>query len=621
MSELFHKFSSPENLQLAYRHMKAALEKSSLGLLPVNNGGITAVNELGDMFFDKLSEMLRNNRYQPEATFTSWQPKNSLDVRPAYALSTIDRIVYQAIMNPDILGNKQDILLEDFCYGNRLGQKTFLKPYVQQWNKYYEDQLAAYKGGYVWRVSFDISRFFENISHQILIDNLNDLATDNSITNILSTQLITWSSSGNGIPQGPDASWVLANFYLKDFDKFSLLECLENDLRFFRYADDMVVMAKSRSAILKYSEKAALWLRSIGLNINEKTSLSKVSSESELRNMQFDPSGEEGNPEAPLLEQNEAHALVKKIISGSAVSRSKTSELSGFLARYLDQMSTEFYTDLVQSLEYKPSLVAPVSRYLSRNLPLMDFFIDTNKDLVFEKIWDEYKNSSLSGVRIWMLRVLVEAPGYNTVQENKLQDLAEELLRSSNSIEEVLLACWHHTRSQLEISYESLMSLAYRFENTFKKSLLLFFAVQLPHSDQKRFGENLRKATLGSNEGQLIWLYLDHSDNNSLVAPRSFGLLHGQEPAPDSSFEEIQVTHKGVMTIYHPTPSSHIRKKRISLKPLFGVEDWTKLTIKVNDGAKSVDIEYPGQESLRNVHFDQLGFLDGRSKDLRAIQA
>lgn len=94
---------------------------------------------------------------------------------------------------------------------------------------------------------------------------------------ILFNFLENWGVNNNinknrtvGIPQDEvgDCSRLLANFYLQNFDKKVEEECRRQDIKYFRFADDMMFFASSNKQITDISFYVSNELFEEGLNIN-----------------------------------------------------------------------------------------------------------------------------------------------------------------------------------------------------------------------------------------------------------------------------------------------------------------------------------------------------------------
>lgn len=108
--DLFQSFSSKENLKKAFSYLKDETDKSTLPLDPIWGSAISAVAQLGDEFFEALQEYIRQNKYQPDKADYIYADKDNMGVRPICVFSVVDRMVFQALFNPWILGNSIDNL-------------------------------------------------------------------------------------------------------------------------------------------------------------------------------------------------------------------------------------------------------------------------------------------------------------------------------------------------------------------------------------------------------------------------------------------------------------------------------------------------------------------------------
>ena len=118
----------------------------------------------------------------------------------------------------------------------------------------------------------DISDFFDSIDHAVLLDKLVRLVEPGDYLGELLTECVRFRSAeeggvrtaGRGVAFGTAVACLLANLYLGELDR--RLEAIPA-VRFFRYADDLLVVSPSRGAIERAAEEfqdelAALRLQS-----------------------------------------------------------------------------------------------------------------------------------------------------------------------------------------------------------------------------------------------------------------------------------------------------------------------------------------------------------------------
>ena len=107
-------------------------------------------------------------------------------------------------------------------------------------------------GGYAWTVDVDLSKFFDRVNHQRLLNRLSQQVKDGRILKLvhrmLKAQVVlpdgTRTATDEGTPQGGPLSPLLSNIVLDELD----WELERRGLRFVRYADDFSVFVQSERA-------------------------------------------------------------------------------------------------------------------------------------------------------------------------------------------------------------------------------------------------------------------------------------------------------------------------------------------------------------------------------------
>lgn len=102
--------------------------------------------------------------------------------------------------------------------------------------------------GYKWVVDADIHRYFDEVNHNLLMQEVEKLVTDKGILHLIRQWLNATVVDRNqrykltkGIPQGSPLSPLLANLFLDQLDD----TLLDKNYRLVRYADDFVILCKS----------------------------------------------------------------------------------------------------------------------------------------------------------------------------------------------------------------------------------------------------------------------------------------------------------------------------------------------------------------------------------------
>ena len=248
-----------------------------------------------------IAQNLRSGTYYPRPLLTMDVPKSSLSVRPGSVLSIDDKIVLFA--SACLIAPLLDKKLPDAVYSWRvkkgrskkelfgdheilefpfLKQRTirrrvdFIEPWYGVWPQFVKNLEIAYaQDGYRFMVVSDIAAYFENVDLSLLRDLLlHHLSKQPRIINFLINLLEFWAwpavhggRSTRGIPQGNGVSRFLGNIYLLPLDTAFKKLHGHRDIRYFRYMDDVKVMAKdihvARDALFLMNGK----LRELRLNI------------------------------------------------------------------------------------------------------------------------------------------------------------------------------------------------------------------------------------------------------------------------------------------------------------------------------------------------------------------
>ena len=171
-------------------------------------------------------------------------PKTPMLTRPAVLLSLEDRVAYQAIIGcllPFI-----EAALSSRVYSSRADDtgNYFFKKSTRQWVRWHRRVGKEVRHGGSWVAKTDLTAYFENVDHAILLSELASAGATSEVLSTLRSFLKAWSRTpGRGLPQGPNASRALGNFYLAAVDSVMLA----GGINYWRYMDDVMIVASTKA--------------------------------------------------------------------------------------------------------------------------------------------------------------------------------------------------------------------------------------------------------------------------------------------------------------------------------------------------------------------------------------
>ena len=171
-------------------------------------------------------------------------PKTPMLTRPAVLLSLPDRVAFQALVSA--LLPATDGALSSRVYSSRatLRPGYLFKRSTKQWVQWHRRIAQEVKAGSTWVAKTDISAYFESIDHGILFKELSALGISESVLKPLREFLKAWSRTpGRGLPQGPNASRALGNFYLAPVDDAMRTA----SFNYWRYMDDVMIVERTKA--------------------------------------------------------------------------------------------------------------------------------------------------------------------------------------------------------------------------------------------------------------------------------------------------------------------------------------------------------------------------------------
>ena len=142
---------------------------------------------------------------------------------------------------------------------------------------------------YTHAVSLDLSKYFDTLNHTILLNLLRRDVKDERVIQMVKRYLKSGVMENGvvvdteeGSPQGGNLSPLLANVYLNEFDQ----EFIKRGVPCIRYADDIVLLARSERAAKRLLETSTKYLEgTLKLKVNQKKS--RVESVFAIRNFKY----------------------------------------------------------------------------------------------------------------------------------------------------------------------------------------------------------------------------------------------------------------------------------------------------------------------------------------------
>lgn len=290
---MLEQILSDENIRTAYKKVYA--NKGAGGVDGVTTGELEKYMKAN---WEGIKTQIRTRTYKPQPVLRVEIPKPNGGVRKLGIPTVIDRVIEQAITQ--ILTPIFDPMFNENSYGfrpNRRCEQAIIK------------LLELFNDGFVWIVDIDLEKFFDNVPQDKLMSYVGRVIKDGDTESLIRKYLKAgvmnkgrFEETELGTPQGGNLSPLLSNIMLNELDN----EIDRRRLNFTRYADDVVIVVKSKAAATRVMYSVTDWIeRKLGLKVNaEKT---KVTTPMKLKYLGFgfwkDKSGWKARPHGSSVQR------------------------------------------------------------------------------------------------------------------------------------------------------------------------------------------------------------------------------------------------------------------------------------------------------------------------------
>jgi RNA-directed DNA polymerase len=278
-----------------YRHLSDPHLLFDAIKLVVANGGAAGIDgqSVGEVVGQewelalRLSGALRSGSYRPAAVRRVYIPKSNGERRPLGIPTISDRIVQRALCI--LLEMIYEQKFHEFSYGFRPKRRAV--------DCAADVAAKVYSHRYV--LEADIAKFFDRVSHNLLLKQIGQEIVDPRILRLIARFLKSgveeigkpWEPSEEGTPQGGPLSPMMANIYLHYLldEKFHQVYKANNRVKMFRFADDFVIVAVNEMELKSASRLLSVWMMEARLTLKgDKTKVVNMSNYARTHHSKFD---------------------------------------------------------------------------------------------------------------------------------------------------------------------------------------------------------------------------------------------------------------------------------------------------------------------------------------------
>jgi RNA-directed DNA polymerase len=252
---LMDKVFAPKTLALAWKKVRA-----NRGAAGVDGQSIERFAAKAEPYLAELATALRTGTYRPEAVKRVEIPKGDGKTRPLGIPTVKDRIVQQAVRL--VIEPIFEAEFAEGSYGFRPGRGC---------HDALREVDRLLKAGDTYVVDADLKSYFDTIPHARLMARVEARISDGRVLDLIRGWLNAdilqglerWTPTG-GTPQGAVLSPLLANIYLHPLD----VALAERGFHMVRYADDFVILTRTRAEAEEALALVETWVTENGLTLH-----------------------------------------------------------------------------------------------------------------------------------------------------------------------------------------------------------------------------------------------------------------------------------------------------------------------------------------------------------------
>jgi RNA-directed DNA polymerase len=252
---LIDKVHAPATLAAAWERVRA-----NAGAAGVDGQSVERFERGEQVYLAELATALRTGSYHPQPIRRVEIPKGDGRTRPLGIPAVKDRIVQTAVKL--VIEPIFEAAFHPASYGFRPGRgcRDALREV---------EQLLT--DGHTFVVDADFASYFDTIPHDRLMSRVEERISDGGVLALVRSwlqqdilhEMERWTPT-QGTPQGAVISPLLANIYLHPLDELMSAR----GYRMVRYADDFVVLCKSREEAAAALAEITAWVTANGLRLH-----------------------------------------------------------------------------------------------------------------------------------------------------------------------------------------------------------------------------------------------------------------------------------------------------------------------------------------------------------------